>query len=931
MKRLLIFVALSAYAVCGMAMTKGDTNYIDFYQREYNRIFKEYNASPQAIDNMVAMAEFYSAANNPMRNLALAITYQIRAEKDYVSIVNDNSKYKEVNRLIKKKITIASLRKQKQNIIASLYNYIDKEAILYHQCDEYIEAFMFDGNATAALRRYKATLAYRRCTEVNTVEAYVEYIQQYPKAKETTLAIANAQRYVIAEIDNADTEKKVDSALTIYVNDTIQRCADKKKGRIAYRKTVKINTVEAYKEYMSHHPSADEYVLALERIDDLLYDEFIKINTPQDYAAFAIKNTDSHLSEQAVDSIVAMILDNRSIDALDVYLKNFPLDHRYSDVFQTYYRWHITDGGAAPIEYFATQYPDYPFSYSLNTDLERSRKIDEMNLIRPFEEKNLREYTEFIKQTMSVGVAYVALQRTIQGMIKKQQWNDAVRRVQSQAICFEDANVENYNSLLALLKAPADKKVKITTTFAPKHEVKNVAVTTDGTTMYYTRQDIFGGSTRIATAKRVKNRWAEDGDIVLSNADNRGMVVYSLFDNDTKMLVGKGGDIAIAEQDTATGQWALTSVLPNPINSDAYDGDAVMLADESGMLLVSDRRGGLNLQPTRAYFHGDTALASDIYYVPRKQNYGWGDIVNLGPTINTIYSERAPVMSKDMKTLYFVSDGHGGLGYLDVYKATRLSSNSWTAWSAPQNIGKVVNSGFTELALALSNTEDCLYVITNRNGKYEMLEISLNNDADMFERNIALYCRNDVAFGTNRAMMDIVDLDAKLMKAQLSMSDTLRTLDIRLFAGKTYIVQSLLRGYYSPIRIINSDTPDNMEVILYDIAQLKAAKNKLPLVLVSYMAAHSDVLTDNSYYELNNLADFIKDNPDCMVEVISNVADDDAVQAFNLSQSRSHTIKKYLVSLGVDKNRVIASGYGNTGYQVADSTAYPAPTEIRIW
>ena len=201
----------------------------------------------------------------------------------------------------------------------------------------------------------------------------------------------------------------------------------------------------------------------------------------------------------------------------------------------------------------------------------------------------------------------------------------------------------------------------------------------------------------------------------------------------------------------------------------------------------------------------------------------------------------------------------------------------------------------------------------------------------MFERNIALYCRNDVAFGTNRAMMDIVDLDAKLMKAQLSMSDTLRTLDIRLFAGKTYIVQSLLRGYYSPIRIINSDTPDNMEVILYDIAQLKAAKNKLPLVLVSYMAAHSDVLTDNSYYELNNLADFIKDNPDCMVEVISNVDADDAVQAFNLSQSRSHTIKKYLVSLGVDKNRVIASGYGNTGYQVADSTAYPAPTEIRIW
>ena len=242
-----------------------------------------------------------------------------------------------------------------------------------------------------------------------------------------------------------------------------------------------------------------------------------------------------------------------------------------------------------------------------------------------------------------------------------------------------------------------------------------------------------------------------------------------------------------------------------------------------------------------------------------------------------------------------------------------------------------MNSGFTELALALSNSEDCLYVITNKNGKYEMLEISLNNDAEMFERNITLHCRKDINLDNVKATLDIMDLDAKLMKAQMGMSDTMRTADIRLFAGKTYIVKALLKGYYSPIHIINSDTPDNMEVVFYDIEQLRTAKTKLPLVLIGYLSSHSDVLTDNSYYELNNLADFMKDNPDCVVEIMSNVDVADATQAFNISQSRSHTIKKYLVSIGVDKDRIIASGFGNTAYQVADSTAYPIATELRIW
>lgn len=930
MKRLIIFLTLSLLAIYAVAAGEGDTNYIDYYQKEYNKVFKEYTNNPTSIANMLEMSEFYSAENNPMRNLALAMQYLLDAEEKYLALVNDNSRYKEVNKLIKQKITVASIRKLKTRIIDDLYKCIDSEKILFHQCDDYIEVFAFSNQVLEALKHYKAELAYRKTEELNTIEAYLEFVGSYANHKRAKQALKKVQDYIIEGIDNADTEEKVDIALKLYTNDTIRRYAEKKKGKIAYRTTLEINTVEAYKEYLSHYPLADEYVMALERIDYLLYDKFVTLSSPSEYAAFAMSYTDSPLSEQAVDSIVAMILNDRSIEALDVYLKNFTMDYRYNDVFQTYYRWHTVEGGAAPIEYFADEYPNYPFLYSLTTDLERSRKIDEMNFMVDFEEKNLREYTDFIKQYMNVGVAYVALQRIVQGMIKKKRWNDAVRRMQTVSICFEDNNVKNYNDLLNLLKEPVDKNIKLESTFSPKFEVKNVAVTFDGTTMYYTQQDMFGGTTRIAKAKNVKGRWAEDNnDVVFGNIDNKGLTIFSLFDDDTKMLIGKDGNIAVAEFDASTRQWMLVSIMPYPINTDAYDGDAFMLPDGSGILFVSDRRGGLNLQPSKAYFHGDTALASDIYFVPRKQVYGWGDAINLGSTINTIYSERSPVMSKDMKTIYFVSDGHGGLGYLDVYKSTRPSSDSWINWSEPINIGKVVNTGFSELSLALSQNEDYLYVTTDRNGKYEMLEISLNTNYDVFERDIKIYCSNDLKLGANRASFTIVDLAAGLSKGNYMFSDNERLVEMRLFTGKTYIINSLLNGYYSPICVLNEGSLDNVEMMYYDLDALKNDKTTLPLVLVDYLGKNSVVLADKSYYELNNIADFMKNNLNYKVEIISNVDIDDVEKAYNLSQARSRTIKDYLVSIGVDKDRIIASGFANIAYLSKSDTVYQ--TEIRIW
>lgn len=160
---------------------------------------------------------------------------------------------------------------------------------------------------------------------------------------------------------------------------------------------------------------------------------------------------------------------------------------------------------------------------------------------------------------------------------------------------------------------------------------------------------------------------------------------------------------------------------PSLFNSPYIVTDAYMFPDGSGMLFASDRPDGCNIQHSGDNYHGDTALATDLYYVSYT-NGQWGTPIHLDNTVNTPYCERYPLMSKDRKTLYFVSDGHGGMGYGDIYRTTRLDG-SWQHWSTPENLGRNVNSAHRESNLVFNDDESLLFFLSDRNNKQEWFSI----------------------------------------------------------------------------------------------------------------------------------------------------------------------------------------------------------------
>lgn len=106
----------------------------------------------------------------------------------------------------------------------------------------------------------------------------------------------------------------------------------------------------------------------------------------------------------------------------------------------------------------------------------------------------------------------------------------------------------------------------------------------------------------------------------------------------------------------------------------------------------------------------------DLYISIRGDDGAWTYPTNLGPVVNTRGFEISPFLSDDCRTLYFASNGHGGLGDSDIYYSRRLD-DGWQNWSQPVNMGAPINSAVFD-AYLFTNGKDEMFLASNRDGKY---------------------------------------------------------------------------------------------------------------------------------------------------------------------------------------------------------------------
>jgi len=131
------------------------------------------------------------------------------------------------------------------------------------------------------------------------------------------------------------------------------------------------------------------------------------------------------------------------------------------------------------------------------------------------------------------------------------------------------------------------------------------------------------------------------------------------------------------------------------------------MAQRSSYDVTSDRQAILIAEQKDDSYGG-----LDLYVAFRKgggkYTYSGTEAINLGPVINTYQDETSPFLADDNKTLYFCSDGHYGMGKMDVFVSKRLD-DTWQNWSQPENLGPAVNTRFDDLFFNFSPLNQFAY------------------------------------------------------------------------------------------------------------------------------------------------------------------------------------------------------------------------------
>jgi outer membrane protein OmpA-like peptidoglycan-associated protein len=333
------------------------------------------------------------------------------------------------------------------------------------------------------------------------------------------------------------------------------------------------------------------------------------------------------------------------------------------------------------------------------------------------------DYVAYIQKWAPSEDAFLAVQRLAKPALDAQDWEGAVAVFEQYRLAFP-LMAGRFDKIISILREPS-YNVELQNLRVLNSEWNEIkpSVTVDGSRLYFASDRPGGfGNLDIYVSDYEDGEWLEPVNIGERINTKEHETINGISFDGTKILVYGGfpghlgnGDNYYFEK-TARG-WSNIIHFPPLVNSKFYDSDAFMTADGFAVLFTSDREGVIGDRvPKNTPFHGGLNGNTDIFVSVRRGNY-WQPPINLGPTINTPYAERSAFLHPDGKTLYFSSDGHPGLGKLDVFKSIRLREDSWTEWSTPVNLGKDVNTAEDDWGYKITpDGKYAFYAAANRPG-----------------------------------------------------------------------------------------------------------------------------------------------------------------------------------------------------------------------
>lgn len=335
----------------------------------------------------------------------------------------------------------------------------------------------------------------------------------------------------------------------------------------------------------------------------------------------------------------------------------------------------------------------------------------------------------------------------------------------------------------------------------------------------------------------------------------------------------------------------LKNKKPAPFNSPDYNvGQPAVSPDGKWLYFVSDMPGGF----------GQT----DIYKAEIGEDGMLGTPQNLGEAINTRGREMFPFVKGD--TLFFSSDGHYGLGGLDVF----YSANTANGYSIPKNLGRPVNSNRDDFGYILWGDGTYGYLSSNRAGGKGDDDIYYFAKDDVCGRLIAGTVTNP------KSGQPVEGVEIKAQADGKTYQDTSKadgSYSITIPCNVQVSVIEATKPGYAPAKI-DPDGDGNFDMIAYQ--NLVKQRGDVELIDINpiYFDFDQYYITPQAAVELDKVVFVMEHFPDVIIKIESHTdcrGNDD--YNMRLSDDRAKSTYSYIVSKGIDPKRIESvHGYGET-------------------
>lgn len=317
-------------------------------------------------------------------------------------------------------------------------------------------------------------------------------------------------------------------------------------------------------------------------------------------------------------------------------------------------------------------------------------------------------------------------------------------------------------------------------------------------------------------------------------------------------------------------------------------GHPAVSPDGEYLYFVSDMPGGYG--------------GKDIWRISLKERQG--SLVNLGPDINTEGNDDFPYVRSD-GSLYFSSDGHPGMGGLDIFRATAVGDPADLRWEV-ENMGFPINSAGDDFGITFGKGEDGFF--SSNRGDARGYDHIYSFEYDPVRITIEGLVMDKDEEPVKNAIIRIVGNDGSNQK-EVARDDG--SFSFALQRGVKYVMLAGAKGYLNQKQEFASDS--TMEDANYWVEFILPSISKPSVVENIFYDYDKADLRPESKTALNELIAVLHDNPNVTIEMASHTDrwGSDAYN-INLSERRAKSVVDYLVENGISRNRLQPHGYGKS-------------------